>query len=59
MRFFRHYLIPVCVLMFAMLSVSTLRAQDMPLSQVLIEGEDWKVVSEGHTFTDGEDCAVL
>lgn len=25
----------------------------MPLSQVLIEGEDWELVSEGHTFTDG------
>ena len=28
-------------------------AQDMPLSQVLIDGEDWQVVSEGHGFTDG------
>ena len=28
-------------------------AQDMPLSQVLIEGEGWEVVSEGHDFTDG------
>jgi len=27
-------------------------AQDMPLSQVLINGEDWQVVSEGHAFTD-------
>ena len=27
--------------------------QDMPLSQVLIEGEDWQMVSEGHGFTDG------
>lgn len=25
----------------------------MPLSQVLIEGENWEVVSEGHAFTDG------
>ena len=32
--------------------VSPLFAQDMPLSQVLIEGEDWRVVSEGHGFTD-------
>lgn len=28
-------------------------AQDMPLSQVLIDGEGWQVVSEGHGFTDG------
>lgn len=25
----------------------------MPLSQVLIDGEDWKIVSEGHGFTEG------
>lgn len=28
-------------------------AQDMPLSQVLIDGEEWKLVSEGHQFTEG------
>lgn len=28
-------------------------AQDMPLSQVLIEGEDWEVAVEGFEFTDG------
>ncbi len=28
-------------------------AQDMPLSQVLVDGENWQVVSEGHRFTDG------
>lgn len=31
------------------------QAQDMPLSQVLIDGEGWEVVSEGHEFTDA--CA--
>ena len=31
----------------------TATSQDMPLSQVLIDGEDWQVVSEGHGFTDG------
>ena len=31
-------------------------AQDMPLSQVLIEGEGWQRVSSGHAFTDG--CAA-
>ena len=35
---------------------SAARAQDMPLSGVLIDGEGWKVVSEGHTFTDGATC---
>ena len=30
-------------------------AQDMPLTQVLIEGQPWEMVSEGHEFTDG--CA--
>ena len=28
-------------------------AQDMPLSQVLIDGENWRLVSEGHQFTEG------
>lgn len=28
-------------------------AQDMPLSQVLIDGEDWEVVVDGFGFTDG------
>lgn len=31
----------------------SLWAQDMPLSQVIIEGEDWEVVAEGFAFTDG------
>ncbi|MBD3673178.1 MAG: SMP-30/gluconolactonase/LRE family protein [Planctomycetaceae bacterium] len=31
----------------------TLSAQDMPLSQVLIEDENWELVSEGHGFTEG------
>src|SRR5438128_1817008 len=29
-------------------SASTLRAQDMPLSQVLIEGESWSLASKGY-----------
>lgn len=28
-------------------------AQDMPLRQVLIDGEDWQLVSKGHKFTEG------
>ncbi|MEX2580520.1 MAG: SMP-30/gluconolactonase/LRE family protein [Verrucomicrobiales bacterium] len=35
----------------ALLSPAT--AQDMPLSQVLIEGEEWEPVAEGFEFTDG------
>ncbi|QDU96332.1 SMP-30/gluconolactonase/LRE family protein [Lignipirellula cremea] len=33
--------------------VALIQAQDMPLSQVLIDGEDWEAVSTGHLFTDG------
>lgn len=29
------------------------QAQDMPLSQVLIDGEDWELVAEGYKFTEG------
>jgi len=29
------------------------RAQDMPLSQVLIPGENWELVAEGFQFTEG------
>lgn len=35
---------------------ATAIAQDMPLSQVLIDGETWQLVSEGHEFTDA--CAA-
>jgi len=27
--------------------------QDMPLSQVLIDGEDWQLVADGYNFTEG------
>ena len=30
-----------------------LAAQDMPLSQVLIDGEGWQLVAEGYKFTEG------
>ena len=33
--------------------VSTALAQDMPLSQVLVDGEGWQLLSEGHAFTEG------
>src|SRR6056297_484586 len=28
-------------------------SQDMPLSQILIEGEDWEPIAKGYEFTDG------
>ena len=28
-------------------------AQDMPLSDVLIPGEDWQLVADGYKFTEG------
>lgn len=31
----------------------SLHAQDMPLSDLLIDGEGWHLVSEGHKFTEG------
>jgi gluconolactonase len=33
--------------------LSTTVAQDMPLSQILFDGENWQLVSEGHQFTEG------
>ena len=40
---------------FALLTLKA-HSQDMPLSMLLIEGEGWKLVSEGHAFTDAP-CA--
>ena len=45
-------------LLLALLCVVTvdpaaLTAQDMPLSDVLIDGEGWTVVADGYAFTDG------
>ena len=28
-------------------------AQDLPISQLLIDGEEWELLSEGHQFTEG------
>ena len=33
------------------LSGSTTFAQDMPLTQVLLPGEDWQLVGSGYRFT--------
>jgi len=34
-------------------TASAARAQDMPLSQVLIDGEGWELLGEGYKFTEG------
>jgi enterochelin esterase family protein len=37
----------------ALVAFTTVHAQDMALSTLLIDGEDWKVVAEGLGFADG------
>src|SRR4051812_7494400 len=34
-------------------SLSVVHAQDLPLKDMLIAGEDWKLVGEGYKFTEG------
>ena len=46
------YRIIVSVIAICIFCCTTL-AQDMPLSQVLIDGEDWQLVAEGYKFTEG------
>lgn len=46
------------LLIICWLLVSYSHAQDMSLSQVLIDGEGWKLVSEGHQFTEGPAADV-
>ena len=45
--------VPLAAALLCCLSVARLAAQDMPLSDVLIDGEGWTVVAEGYGFTDG------
>lgn len=45
----RFLSLAVCLACFS----SALTAQDMPLSQVLLENEGWKLVAEGYRFTEG------
>ena len=45
-------LVHISLAVFLALPVAA-RAQDMPLSRVLIDGEGWQVVSSGHKFTEG------
>ncbi|MFK8115032.1 MAG: SMP-30/gluconolactonase/LRE family protein [Rubripirellula sp.] len=56
MKLFRSFGFCAFVVAISLLSIgwnSQAPAQDMPLTQVLIEGEDWTLVSEGHEFVDG------
>lgn len=39
-------------ILFSLLGCGFAAAQDMALNQVLIDGEDWQLVSEGHGFSD-------
>jgi sugar lactone lactonase YvrE len=48
-----HRLLPIIGVLFF---VATASAQDMPLTEVLIPGEGWQLVSEGHQFTEGPTC---
>jgi sugar lactone lactonase YvrE len=53
---FQQPLLPVhrsLILFAVVLLAGSVLAQDMPLSQVLIEGEDWRLVGEGYKFTEG------
>ena len=45
--------LPVILISSLLAMPQFLAAQDMPLTQVLIEGEDWQSVAKGHRFTDG------
>jgi len=43
----------VWVCLTACLSAAAATAQDMPLSMVLIDGEDWELAASGFKFTEG------
>src|SRR5690606_22345920 len=47
----RTNMLALCILTFALQAISA-HAQDMPLSQVLLDGEDWQLVGEGYQFTE-------
>jgi len=43
----------VVVVMALIGGYETIYAQDLPLSLILIDGEKWELVSDGHSFTEG------
>jgi gluconolactonase len=47
----RRYSLLCCLIAFTN-AASFVHAQDMPLSQVLIDGEPWQLVGEGYQFTE-------
>jgi len=49
-------LISILLFAFILKAAVSLNAQDMPLSDVLIDGENWELVAEGYQFTDAA-CA--
>lgn len=51
----RCLLLPFCLLTCGLLPAA---AQDMPLTQVLIPGQGWELVSSGHKFTEGPAVAA-
>ena len=46
-------MIRVAVLSVLLLAAVPCFAQDMPLTQVLIPGEQWELVAKGYQFTEG------
>jgi sugar lactone lactonase YvrE len=44
---------------FLILSVSAAGAQDLPLRDILLEGEPWQLVAEGYKFTEGPAVDVV
>ncbi|MBH56037.1 MAG: hypothetical protein CMJ82_02485 [Planctomycetaceae bacterium] len=41
------------LLLFLYFAPAQLLAQDLPISQIILEGEGWELVSQGHQFTEG------
>ncbi|MGL4463518.1 MAG: SMP-30/gluconolactonase/LRE family protein [Planctomycetia bacterium] len=48
-----HYLRAILTVVCVASAVGSAVAQDMPLSQVLIDGEPWKLAAKGFKFTEG------
>jgi gluconolactonase len=47
---------PLLVVGLACLFCRPVMAQDNPLAEILIDGQDWELVGEGFTFTEGPAC---
>jgi sugar lactone lactonase YvrE len=53
MRFTKMHRLLQFALAFALLAPAIVRAQDMSVSGVLIDGQRWQLVGEGYKFTEG------